>query len=154
MPDGTCTGVVLAQNRVLTAAHCVGEAMQADGVDANILKVDAFYDLAWLNVVTNRRPLVLSESPVLEDSFVSAFGYAWGWERITMLTCRVVHVDFSPTPAMPVGIFTQGGYIPGMSGGPVVNADGEVVGLIQQTNDGIGYGVGAQLIRAFLLGTK
>ena len=36
-PDGVCTGIVLAQDRVLTAAQCVGEAMQADGQSAIIL---------------------------------------------------------------------------------------------------------------------
>ncbi len=153
-PDGVCTGMVLAQNRVLTAAHCVGEAMQADGQPAIILKVDEFYDLVWLDVLTIRPILVLSDDPVHESDEVQAYGYAWGWDRLTMLTCRVVHVDFSPNPKMPVGVFTQGGYIPGMSGGPVVNSRSEMVGIIQQTNDGIGYGVGVQLIRAFLLGTK
>ena len=153
-PDGTCTGMVLAQNRVLTAAHCVGEAMQADGQPAIILKVDEFYDLAWLNVQTVRPILALSDEPVHESDEVQAYGYAWGWDRLTMLTCRVVHVDFSPNPKMPVGVFTQGGYIPGMSGGPVVNTRSELIGIIQQTNEGIGYGVGVTLIRAFLLGTK
>ena len=152
--DGVCTGIVLAPNRVLTAAHCVGEAMQADGQNAVLFKSDEFYDLAWLSVWTARPPLALADDVVRENDEVQAYGYAWGWDRLTMLTCRVIHVDFSPNPKMPVGVFTQGGYIPGMSGGPVVNSRSELIGIIQQTNDGIGYGVGVQLIRAFLLGTK
>lgn len=153
-PTGECTGIVLAPNRVLTAAHCMGEAMQADGQTAIVLKSDVFYDLAWLNVVTIRPVMPLAEGTVVRGEYVSAFGYAWGWDHLTMLVCRVVLVDFSPNPKMAVGIFTQGGYIPGMSGGPVVNQDGELVGIVQQTNEGIGFGVGTVLIRAFLLGTK
>ena len=152
--DEVCTGIVLAQNRVLTAAHCVGEATQADGQEAILLKSDEFYDLAWLNVLTVRPPLLVADDVVQENDEVQAYGYAWGWDRLTMLACRVIHVDFSPNPKMPVGVFTQGGYLPGMSGGPVVNSRSELIGIIQQTNDGVGYGVGVQLIRAFLLGTK
>lgn len=152
-PNGVCTGIVLAPDRVLTAAHCLGDAVQADGRTAIVLKSDAFYDLALLNVVTVRPILPMAVDTVVRGEYVSAFGYGWGWDHLTMLTCRVVLVDFSPNPKMPVGIFTQGGYIPGMSGGPVVNADGELVGIVQQTNGNIGYGVGAVLIRAFLLGS-
>jgi hypothetical protein len=38
----------------------------------------------------------------------------------------------------------------GQSGGPVVNDDGEVVALIQQSNMGLSYGIPALAIRAFL----
>jgi hypothetical protein len=39
-----------------------------------------------------------------------------------------------------------------MSGGPITDYQGRVVGIIQQTNEGIGYGVNALTIRTFLLG--
>jgi S1-C subfamily serine protease len=49
------------------------------------------------------------------------------------------------------GIVVQGGYIPGMSGGPVIDKDGQVVGIIQQSDQNIGYGVGVDRISEFLL---
>ncbi len=51
-----------------------------------------------------------------------------------------------------VGILLNHNYVHGMSGGAVVNDWGEMVGVIQQTYENIGYGVGTQLVKAFLLG--
>jgi hypothetical protein len=48
------------------------------------------------------------------------------------------------------GVVVQGGYLPGMSGGPLIDADGLVVGIVQTSAHNVGYGVGARVIQAFI----
>jgi S1-C subfamily serine protease len=38
--------------------------------------------------------------------------------------------------------------VPGMSGGPVVDASGQVVMIVQLASDRVGLGIGAESIRA------
>ena len=59
-----CSGEVIAVNRVLTAAHCVGESLKADGKPATALSINESYDLALLVVVTDKPALAFSKHPV------------------------------------------------------------------------------------------
>ena len=152
--EGVCTGFVIAPKRVLTAGHCYAEGLKVDGQEATPLKVDRFYDLMLLSVETRKDALLLREDPPRRFEPLTAIGYARGWDRVTVLEVKPFLINFSPRPEMPVGIFTQGGFLPGQSGGPVVDEAGEVVGIILQTNEGVGYSLGTQLMEAFLLGVN
>ena len=67
------------------------------------------------------------------------------------MIATVLVVEQTPDPEqMPPGLFVAGQYIPGMSGGPVVDHDGKIVGIVQQSNSGIGFGVGVSTIQGFL----
>lgn len=149
----TCTGEVIALNRVLTAGHCIGERILADGVPIKgVLASDAYYDLALLDVSTQKPFLTFRDEPVQRFEKVSALGYAFGFTQISVLDERVFLVNAIPPDSgnLPK-ILVQPGYIGGMSGGPVVDANGQMVGIVQQTGDNIGLGVGVLIIRAFLL---
>jgi S1-C subfamily serine protease len=154
-----CTGVVIARNRVLTAAHCVfheadhSEMIQADGTPATTLKTDAYYDLVLLVTVTAKAPLPLRDTPVVRFEPLTGIGYAFGFTTLTALAVRALNMNIIIAEGIPPGLLVQTAYINGMSGGPVVDAWGQMVGIIQQAQQGVGYGVGTQLIRAFLLGT-
>jgi S1-C subfamily serine protease len=148
-----CSGFVFRPHQVLTAHHCLGENLRADGVLVKkVLKIDEYYDLALLAVDTQKSALVLRDTPVVRFEPVTAIGYAWGWNRLTVLQVRVFLVDMSPDEMTAPGLITQGGAIGGMSGGPVVDSNGQVVCIVQHSNEGIGHGVGVQIIRVFLLG--
>jgi hypothetical protein len=150
-----CSGFVVAEHRVLTAAHCIGNEMQGDGTATTVLKVDmGLVDLALLGSQTGKAPLALRDSAPRPGDAVVGVGYAWGWTRPMARHGVVVFADYSPdVDQWAAGLFVDGGFIGGMSGGPILDADGFVVGIVQQSNEGTGYGVGALLIRAFLLGT-
>jgi len=151
--DMVCTGEVIGHNRVLTAGHCVGLRMLADGEKAVVLKTDDLYDLALLGTETHKKPaIVFRDINVSRFEQLTAIGYAWGINKLTVLDVRAFLVDLAPTKRMAPGIIVQGGYVGGMSGGPVVDQKGQQVGIVQQSNDGVGYGVGIQIIRVFLLG--
>ena len=74
-----CTGFVIAPERVMTAAHCVGDNMLADGTPALVLKADRATDLAVLSTKTHKKPLVLIENSVERGDDLTAIGYGFGW---------------------------------------------------------------------------
>jgi Trypsin-like peptidase domain len=151
-----CTGEVIAPGRVLSAAHCVGDNMKAD-LDALMpLKIDQSLDLALLTTDTHQKPaLKLRSTNALQFEQLTAIGYAFGYKDISVLLVTPFLLDASPwtnedeSPLAP-GMIVEGEYIGGMSGGPVVDAKGLQVGIIQQGGSGVGYGVEASTIRAFL----
>ena len=153
----TCSGEVIGVNRVLTAGHCFGESIQADGIQAKVLKVDKWADLMVLSVLTSKPAIEFRDSDVVRFEDLTAIGYAFGWSKLSVTQVRAYLLNIDPFDAnneMAPGLIVQGTYIGGMSGGPVVDADGRMVGIVQQANQGIGYGVGTQLMRAFLLGVQ
>jgi S1-C subfamily serine protease len=150
-----CSGFVIAPQRVLTANHCLdGETILADGITAKILHHDTYYDLGVLEVKINKPALLFRDYEVERFEKFTAIGYAFGWTRLSAKEERVENVNLSPKNELPPGLIVQNGYIGGMSGGPLVDDNGYLVGIMQQTNDGVGYGVGVLLIRAFLLGIE
>lgn len=152
---GVCTGFVIAPHRVLTAGHCVGDdTTYVDGVAATVVLTDKFDDLALLDVPTTKAPLYLRDRRVAHLESLTGIGYAFGWNVLMVWRESVVFVNRAPYEGIATGIITQGQPIKGMSGGPIVDDAGLVVGVTQQGTEGAGYGVGTLIIRAFLLGAE
>ena len=151
--EGSCSGFVVAPHRVMTADHCVGESMKSDGVEATVVKEDEGHDLALLDVPTDRPILGFQDTPVVQFQQLTAIGHGFGWLQLTVLRVTVMLVAVSPTADYFDGILVQGGYIHGMSGGPVVDDSGLIVGIVQQVNEGAGFGMNSPTMKAFLLGT-
>ena len=151
----SCTGFQIAPDRIMTAAHCVGEEMRADGLQVKAVVSNKYYDLAVLQGVRapmNVRPaLEFREKPVDRFEDLVAIGYGFGWNKLSVLKERVYIQNYHVDDDAAVGMIVQGGYIGGMSGGPVVDQAGHVVGVVQRGNQQIGYSVGTTIIKAFLL---
>lgn len=153
-----CSAFLVDDNLAVTAAHCIGEDMRTDGVPIVrvIKKSDEVLDLAYIEVISGKHPLQLSEEAVKRGDELVGVGYGFGFDRPMYSAGKVLYVDYSPVKdgSMAPGIWIDSAYHGGMSGGPVVSQDGRVVGIVQQASDGIGYGVGSLLIKAFLLGAR
>lgn len=151
---GVCTGFVVAVDRVQTAAHCLGDVMTADGEDATVVAIDPSLDLMLLKATTHKPALRFADKAPEVYSQVVGIGYAQGFTRVIALFAMVELHDYAPGEGIAPGLIVVGPWIHGMSGGPVVNLRGEVVGIVQRANDGLGYGVSAQVVRDFMRGAS
>jgi len=157
MPDGSgfgvgfCTGEVVAKDVVLTAAHCAGSTMLVDGREATVTQLDIPDDLAILVTHTLNKPvIVMRDQPVKFMELLTGIGYVK--DTFVVVQGQAFSIGVPPPwdSGSAAGILINHNYVHGMSGGPVVDADGQMVGIIQQTDENIGYGVGIQTIKAFL----
>ena len=137
------SGVIVSpEGEVLTNWHVVDKAVQVrcllyDGraMDAEVAGTDKDTDLA---VVRLKRPdtepvpfAELGDSDVLkEGDFVMAMGAPWGLSRsvsIGIISCT--HRFLPESSEYSLWLQTDASISPGNSGGPLVNTDGQVVGI-------------------------
>lgn len=125
------TGWIVAPGRILTNAHVLGEAKEATvrleasaWQECQIAKRDRAADLVLLACDTFHRPaLPVAEGPQ-EGEPVTALGYALGGPL------RATHGTITESePNMAGFISTDAALEPGNSGGPILNAAHEVVGV-------------------------
>lgn len=135
---GAGSGIVWTANGlILTNHHVVGRRtpvviLQDDReYEARLLARDPDVDLALLSIeATGLRPLQPALAPPRVGEMVFAFGHPWG-QRNTVtrgIVSALVHAHNRRGDRLPV-IRSDTPLAPGNSGGPLVNARGEVVGI-------------------------
>jgi putative serine protease PepD len=157
--QGSGTGFLVDSNgTIVTNAHVVGDNKQVqvrfqdNGQyhDAQVLSVDASTDLAAVKVaasdVQGIRPLQLadSDSAQVGDSVV-AIGYPLGLDRTA--TAGIVsglerRIESPNGFSIDKVIQTDAAVNPGNSGGPLLNAKGQVIGVNSQIATAAGGGEG------------
>lgn len=147
-PQGACTGFVSDNNRdfVVTAAHCDGPKIFADNMPAKVRMKDVKNDLMVLEVTGIDRPaLKLADADPRIGSEVASFGFGYALERPLF---RVAHVSAADIAIERGRYFAvDATFVPGQSGGPVVNERGEVVMIVQMGTNVVGLGVGTETIK-------
>jgi putative serine protease PepD len=157
--SGSGTGfLVKSDGTIVTNAHVVGDNStvkvrfndQGELHDAQVLSVDASTDLAALKVDANAaqgvRPLELADSDKVQvgDSAV-AIGYPLGLDR-TATAGIISGLDRqiqSPNGfSIDKVLQTDAAVNPGNSGGPLLNANGQVIGVNSQIATAAGGGEG------------
>ena len=152
---GSCTGFVIDNERdyVLTAAHCdvKGEEHYVDLAPAKIVAKDTKNDLMVLKVEGIDRPaLKLAKANPKVGDEVASYGFGFGLEQALFRQAHVSAVDVNINGNGGIGNYVglDANFIPGQSGGPVVNPANEVVMLVQLgSSAGVGLGVGVDTIR-------
>jgi len=141
-----CTGFVVAAllGDVLTAKHCLPEAIGTPiYINEEMAKILKTSDtLALLRITPSKYPAltVRKTNPFPGEKSIS-FGYAWG---IYTVFYRNVAALLGPDLGL------DGPITPGMSGGPIIDMTGQVIGINQATSDIVGLACGAGEIREFL----
>lgn len=157
--EGSCTGFVInkKESYVMTAAHCAPDDIQdilwVDHVRGTIIALDTKKDLMVVKVPDmdpSHQILSLAEhNPDIRQDVMSV-GYGYGLERPFFKTAHV-----ADTAVMLPNLGSNGPFIgvdaaftPGQSGGPILDASGNVVAIVQRGDSGtLGIGVGAETIK-------
>ncbi len=157
------------QGHIITNNHVVGDAKlvdvtftNGDRLRANVTAVDPYIDIAVLKVLesqnntldqTQLRPLPLGNSSALiVGDQVIAIGNPYGLAG-TMTTGIVSQVGrLVPAPGVPYSvpdvIQTDAAINPGNSGGPLLNLEGQVVGVnFAALTQGLGFAIPINLIQ-------
>lgn len=118
---------------VVTAAHVVGEETYVfvDGILSPVVAIDFDTDVAILRVDKfERRWKVWKFAQVRQEELAKAVGYTWvnGSDDPLFLVYhgRVTSLDWWGFVSFDGGIF------PGLSGGPLLNRRGQVIGMCSQ----------------------
>jgi S1-C subfamily serine protease len=156
---GTGSGFVLDDGLIVTNRHVVGQPREVtistwDGrsFDAVVEGIALDADLAVIKVIGAELPVAtLRDDPVTVGEAIAVIGYPGGGPA-TITTGKVLGFTAGPmlgesAPAIVVDAEVR----QGNSGGPLIDANGEVVGVIfalsRETGDGLAVPVGVLLER-------
>jgi S1-C subfamily serine protease len=162
--------IVDASGLIVTNEHVIADASRVEvvyfdgsGASATVVGRDVDSDLAVIKVDSlpgNVLPLPLGDSDtVLPGQWVVAIGNPYGLQNT--MTYGIVSAVGRMIPArvgsysIPQAIQTDAAINPGNSGGPLINMDGQVIGVNAQirtdgtssSNAGIGFAIPVNIVR-------
>ncbi len=157
---GAGAGIIWSEDGlVLTNAHVVGRRAAVvllhddRELEARVLARDPDVDLALLSIdAGNLRPLRLAADSARIGEWVSAFGHPWGQRNIVThgIVSALLLAQNRRGEQLSI-IRSDVSLAPGNSGGPLVNASGEVVGINAMIVGGDqSVSLCAQVIRGFV----
>ena len=170
---GVGTGIILTSDgRILTNAHVISGASSisvtlpsGDDVDATVITSDTTADLALIQVTASGlTPAKLGDSDAIPvGSAVVAIGTPLGQYADSVTAGIISAKDRTITVASETGrgggqqmtglLQTDAAVNPGNSGGPLVDSVGEVIGIVDatdQSGQGIGFAIPINTAKAFI----
>lgn len=170
---GTCSGVYIKDNVILSAAHCVDYSNE-EGLElkqiwiksgdvseqAVVVKIDPQADLLLLYTPLKGKPVKLAKRAIRgEDCWV--IGNPLG--MVDIITKGIVsQIDYSYIGEKATFLVVDATALPGNSGGAVVDSNGRLIGILTRSTSmfgpfgasGLGIAVDLKTIREFLHGIK
>lgn len=165
--ETVCTAWRHQPHIYITAAHCtrtldgIPAALTIEQKPAAVIAVDSSHDLAaiYLVPILAGDTLHLSSTPVLTGQSVKALGYGGG-SAVPYYTFGRVSNPLMAFPTTPTSVLTgmiiYGGFISGMSGGPIMTESGEVVSVVVGSGPAhgifhnVGVGVSQETLATFI----
>lgn len=157
--------IVTASGRILTNAHVAGddlapvaETYGGDLVDSRVLRADADLDLAVLQAAESAvhwEPVSVEPCPLPEvgsDVYVIGHPVGLGWT----VTRGVVSATREAGEVAPIPLIqTDAAISPGNSGGPLLDRDGRLLGVVSRKLAGpgiesVGFAIPVSLVREFM----
>lgn len=134
-PSGSGTGfIVTGTGTMLTNQHVVTgcNSLTVDGYSATVLAVDPVFDLALLQVdgLSGVAPAVFANSPARLNSDVTVVGYPLSGLLGGLNVTRGAVTSTKGIGGDGINMQISAPVQPGNSGGPVLNGDGQVVGVV------------------------
>lgn len=162
------SGFIIADNKILTNAHVVADQTfievrrhgQAKRYRAQVVSVAHEVDIAILSVKNNAffsgvTPLEFADLPEIRQE-VAVYGFPTGGNALSTtrgIVSRIEHRYYAHSSEYFLAAQIDAAINSGNSGGPVLDANGQIVGVAMQTRkraDNIGYMVPVPIIRHFL----
>lgn len=150
-----CSGIVIDDKRdfVLTADHCTNVVlpdgttvgMYIDGKQAWEIWHNEEWDLSILKVEGLDRPAVTPGMTPEMGQEAAALGFGYGLPGTGMFRTGEVsgYAMFEDSPGRY--LILNFGIIPGMSGGPMIDADGKLIGINQMVDPNGTIGIGREI---------
>lgn len=134
-PSGSGTGfIVTSDGHLLTNQHVISGcgSLSVDGQAATVLAEDALFDLALLRVdaLSGAEPAVFAGSPARLNSDVTVVGYPLSGLLGGLNVTRGAVTSTKGVGGDGINMQISAPVQPGNSGGPVLNAFGQVVGVV------------------------
>ncbi len=163
--DVVASAVLVADDVLITAAHSVAGATGPlvarfeDGAErpATVTALDTVRDIAALRIAPqDRRPIALGDS-VTEtgrtlrlDSDLERVAVAHTGASTLDITGEDIYRN--PSDVVRSGVRIEADIGPGHSGGPILNTDGEMVGMVfaESRRTGFAYGLAAAEVERFV----
>jgi S1-C subfamily serine protease len=150
--NGSCSGFVINNEKdlVASAAHCDGpkDTVFVDQMPAVVHAKDVKSDLMVFYVKGIDKPALklATKNPIVGQS-VATYGFGYGLEQPLFRTHTVSANDAQIPELSYRYVVVDSSFLPGQSGGPIVDANGNVVAIVQRGNDVIGLGLPVEEIR-------
>ena len=163
--DGAGTAFYIGDGEWLTAAHVVGEAQDAvlysgsRSLPVSVVGTDTAGDVALLvGSGVGTPPLVLTEDPAQAGDVAYVVGFPL-YDELTASVSRGVVSRLEQDRFLGTVVVTDAATNPGNSGGPLVDACGQVVGMVVRkfvdvTVEGLGYAVATKELKRHLPGLR
>jgi serine protease Do len=161
--QGTGTGTLIGDGLLLTNAHVIGSNTGTLHIDVTtydkvvhegmLLRIDRTVDFALIRIDSTTEGFTLSDTQIYPGMQIMTVGHPQGLAHWSFSEGTVV--DIARPCIMTTGerwtaIMTDAQSIQGNSGGPFINANGELVGIMRAAAAGYSFAIPIDEVKEFL----